>query len=93
MKVLFTDHDLLDISLERDLFREAGITLIEAQCRSQREVVEASEGCSALLIQYAPVSDEVFAARPGIGLCSRIGAGYDTIDTAAAQRHGVWVAN
>ena len=93
MKVLFTDHDLLDISLERDLFREAGITLIEAQCRSQREVVEASEGCSALLIQYAPVSDEVFAARPGIGLCSRIGAGFDTIDTAAAQRHGVWVAN
>ena len=93
MKVLFTDHDLLDISLERDLFREAGITLIEAQCRSQREVVEASEGCSALLIQYAPVSDEVFASRPGIGLCSRIGAGYDTIDTAAAQRHGVWVAN
>ena len=93
MKVLFTDHDLLDISLERDLFREAGIMLIEAQCRSQREVVEASEGCSALLIQYAPVSDEVFAARPGIGLCSRIGAGYDTIDTAAAQRHGVWVAN
>ena len=93
MKVLFTDHDLLDISLERDLFREAGIMLIEAQCRSQREVVEASEGCSALLIQYAPVSDEVFAARPGIGLCSRIGAGFDTIDTAAAQRHGVWVAN
>ncbi len=93
MKVLFTDHDLLDISLERDIFRAAGITLIEAQCRSQREVVEASEGCSALLIQYAPVADEVFAERPGIGLCSRIGAGFDTIDTAAAQRHGVWVAN
>ncbi len=93
MKVLFTDHDLLDISLERGIFRDAGITLIEAQCRTQREVIEASEGCSALLIQYAPVSDEVFTARPGIGLCSRIGAGFDTIDTAAATRHGVWVAN
>ena len=93
MKVLFTDHDLIDISLERDLFREAGITLIEAQCRTEQEVIEAAEGCSALLIQYAPVADAVFAARPGIGLCSRIGAGFDTIDTKAAQRHGVWVAN
>ena len=93
MKVLFTDHDLVDISLERDLFREAGITLIEAQCRTEQEVIEAAEGCSALLIQYAPVADAVFAARPGIGLCSRIGAGFDTIDTKAAQRHGVWVAN
>ena len=93
MKVLFTDHDLIDISLERDLFREAGITLIEAQCRTEQEVIEAAEGCSALLIPYAPVADAVFAARPGIGLCSRIGAGFDTIDTKAAQRHGVWVAN
>jgi D-3-phosphoglycerate dehydrogenase len=93
MKVLFTDHDLIDISLERDLFREAGITLIEAQCRTEQEVIEAAEDCSALLIQYAPVADAVFAARPGIGLCSRIGAGFDTIDTKAAQRHGVWVAN
>lgn len=93
MKVLFTDHDLLDITLEREIFREAGITLVEAQCRSQQAVIEAAAGCSALLIQYAPVSDAVFSAHPGIGLCSRIGAGFDTIDTAAAQRHGVWVAN
>ena len=27
------------------------------------------------------------------GLASRIGAGYDTIDAVAAERHGVWVAN
>ena len=93
MKVLFTDFDLLDISLEREIFREAGIELVEGQCRSQQDVVRMSAGCSALLIQYAPVGDEVFGARPEIGLCSRIGAGYDTIDVAAAARHGVWVAN
>jgi len=93
MKALFTDHDLLDISLEREIFRDAGIELVEAQCRTEDEVIRASEGCSALLIQYAPVTDRVFAERPGIGLCSRIGAGYDTIDAVAAARHGVWVAN
>ena len=93
MKVLLTDHDMLDVSLERELFREAGIELVEAQCRTEDEVIRASEGCSALLVQYAPVTDKVFAARPGIGLCSRIGAGYDTIDAIGAARHGVWVAN
>jgi D-3-phosphoglycerate dehydrogenase len=93
MKVLFTDHDMLDVSLERQIFRDAGIELVEAQCRSEDEVIARAGGCSALLIQYAPVAERVFAAHPGIGLCSRIGAGFDTIDTAAAARHGVWVAN
>lgn len=92
-KVLFTDYDMLDVSLERKIFADAGIELVEGQCRTEDEVIRLSEGCSALLVQYAPVGDKVFAARPGIGLASRIGAGYDTIDARAAARHGVWVAN
>ncbi len=93
MKVLFTDHDLLDVTLERTMMRDAGITLREAQCRTQDDVIREAEGCSALLVQYAPVAARVFAARPEIGLCSRIGAGYDTIDAKAAAAAGVWVAN
>lgn len=92
-KILFTDHDLLDISLERQIFRDAGIALVEGQCRTEDDVVALAQDCSALLVQYAPIGDRVFEARPQIGLCSRIGAGYDTIDAAAAARHGVWVAN
>jgi len=30
---------------------------------------------------------------PDLGIVSRIGAGYDTVDTEACARHGVWVAN
>lgn len=93
MKVLFTDYDMKSVELERAIFRDAGIELIEAQCRSEDEVIAAAGGCSALLIQYAPVGEKVFAACPGIGLASRIGAGYDTIDAEAAARHGVWVSN
>lgn len=93
MKVLFTDYDMKSVELERQIFREAGIELIEAQCRSEDDVIRAAQGCQALLVQYAPVGDKVFAACPQIGLASRIGAGYDTIDAVAAERHGVWVAN
>jgi len=93
MKVLFTDYDMLDASIERPIFRVAGIELVEAQCRSEDDVIAASAGCSALLVQYAQVGAKVFAARPDIGLASRIGAGYDTIDAKAAAAAGVWVAN
>ncbi|MGH1358798.1 MAG: C-terminal binding protein [Burkholderiaceae bacterium] len=93
MKVLFTDYDMLDISLERDLFAQAGLTLVEAQCKTEQEVIDAAQDVSACLIQYAPMNEKVFQALPGLGLVSRIGAGYDTINAADAARHGIWVAN
>ncbi len=93
MKVLFTDHDQLDTSIERSILEGAGIEMVVAQCKTQEDVIAASEGCSALLVQYAQVGAKVFEARPGIGLCSRIGAGYDTINAIDAARLGVWVAN
>lgn len=93
MKVLFTDYDYFDISLERDIFRQAGLEMLEAQCRTEDELIEAARDCRALLVQYAPVTERVLAALPQLGICSRLGAGYDPIDAKAAARHGVWVAN
>lgn len=93
MKVLFTDHDMLDVSLEKRIFSDAGIVLEIAQCRTEDDVIRAGQGCSAMLVQYAPINATVFRALPELRLCARIGAGYDTIDAAAAARFGVWVAN
>ena len=56
-------------------------------------MIAAARGCRGLLTQYAPVTDRVMAARPEVRIVSRMGAGYDTVDVAAARRHGVWVAN
>ncbi|NYT45482.1 C-terminal binding protein [Alcaligenaceae bacterium] len=93
MKVLITDYDFPDLELELALYRDAGIEVVTAQCRTEDEVIEASTGCQGLLVQYAPVNAKVFAARPEIRIASRYGAGYDTIDVADASAHGVWVAN
>ena len=92
-RFLITDHDFPDLELELALYREAGVEVRTAQCRTEAQVIEASEGCDGLLVQYAPVNAKVFAARPGIRIASRYGAGFDTIDTEDARRHGVWVAN
>lgn len=93
MKVLITDYDFPDIELELALYREAGIEVVTAQCRTEEEVIAAAAGCQGLLVQYAPVNAKVFAARPEIRIASRYGAGFDTINTADAATYGVWVGN
>ena len=93
MKVLFTDHDMLDVSLEQGIFKDAGIDLRIAQCRTEDDVIREGRGCSAMLVQYAPINARVFEALPELRLCARLGAGYDTINADDAARHGVWVAN
>ena len=93
MKALVTDFDFPDIALERGLFAEAGIELADAQCRTEEQLIDAAKDCDALLLQYAPVTARVLSALPRLGIVSRYGAGFDTVDTTACARHGVWVAN
>jgi phosphoglycerate dehydrogenase-like enzyme len=92
-RVLYADHDYTDIELERKIFSEAGAELFAAQCKTEDDVIAAAAGCAGILSQYAPVGEKAVAALPRLGIVSRIGAGYDNIDTAACERHGVWVAN
>jgi len=92
-QVLFADYDFPDIALERGIFAEAGAELVLAQCRTDDDVIAAAKGCCAILLQYAPIGARVIASLPELGLVSRIGAGFDTVDTAACEAHGVWVAN
>jgi len=92
-RVLFSDFDFPDIQLERQLLEAAGAELVTAQCRTEQDVIDAAADCRAILLQYAPITERVVASLPRVGILSRIGAGFDTIDTAACARHGVWVAN
>lgn len=92
-KVLFSDNEFPDLRLERDLFAAAGIEMLTAQCKSEDDVVAAAKGCRGILLQYAPITERVVSSLPELGIVSRIGAGFDTIDTTACAKHGVWVAN
>lgn len=93
MKVLITDFDFPDLELELGMFKQAGIEVVSAQCKTQADVIAAGQGVDALLVQYAPVDQSVFAALPNVKIASRYGAGFDTINTDDAKAHGVWVCN
>jgi len=93
LKFLITDYDFPDVDLELELFRDADMEAVTAQCRTEDDVIEAAKGCQGLLSQYAPVNAKVFAACPEVRIVSRFGAGYDTVNTDDARKFGVWVAN
>jgi D-3-phosphoglycerate dehydrogenase len=92
-KVLFSDNEFPDLAAERELFGRHGVDLVVAQCRTEDEVIAAAQGCYGILLQYAPITERVVSSLPKLGIVSRIGAGYDTVDTNACAKHGVWVAN
>jgi phosphoglycerate dehydrogenase-like enzyme len=92
-RALLSDHNYLDVELEQTLFADAGIELTIAHCKTEAEVIQAARGCFGILLQYAPIGEAVVSALPDLGIVSRIGAGFDTVDTDACARHGVWVAN
>jgi phosphoglycerate dehydrogenase-like enzyme len=92
-RILFADYDYPDLDLETELFRRHGIDISTAQCRSEDDVIAAARGCFGILLQYAPITERVVTSLPELSIVSRIGAGYDTIDTEACARHGIWVAN
>jgi len=92
-RVLYTDQDYPDVDIERGVLAATGIELVVANRKTEDEIIAAGRDFDAFLIQYAPISERVIAALPRLGLVSRIGAGFDTIDTAACAKHGVWVAN
>ncbi|MEP7182935.1 MAG: C-terminal binding protein [Betaproteobacteria bacterium] len=92
-RILFSDCDFPDIKLERELFAAAGVEVVTGQCKTEDDVIAAAKGCRGILLQYAPITERVVAALPDVGIVSRIGAGFDTVDTAACAKHGVWVGN
>lgn len=93
MQAVVTDAEFADLTLERTVLAEAGIELRVANCRTPQEVIAASRGAVALLVQYAPIDRQVLEALPDLRIVSRYGVGVDTVDLAAAKARGVWVSN
>jgi D-3-phosphoglycerate dehydrogenase / 2-oxoglutarate reductase len=93
LKVLIADFNYPDVELERRILEDVGLEVVEAQCRSEEEVIGAGQGVSALLTQYARITARVLDELPELRLVVRYGVGYDIVDVRAARERGVWVAN
>lgn len=93
VRVVLTDWEWSDLSVEREVLEPLGVELVAAQARTPSEIVAAARGASALLVQYGQVDAQVLGSLDTVGLVSRYGVGVDSVDLQAARAHGVWVCN
>ena len=61
--------------------------------RDPERLVELLDGVAAALVANEPMTAEVLARATALRVVVRTGVGYDSIDVAAAARHGIGVSN
>ena len=95
MRVVFTDYIQPDLNLEEALLREAGLPMAVAnpQCRTAEDVICAGRDAEALVVLYAPITEDVLGALPQLRIVSLPLVGVDAVDLEAAKKYGVWVAH
>ena len=93
--ILITDCDMGEPTLERDILEAAGFRMVEAHCQTESDVIAAvaATGAVGLLVQYAPMTRQVFEACPSVRGLVRYGVGIDNVDVAAAAELGVTALN
>jgi D-3-phosphoglycerate dehydrogenase len=80
----------------REVFSEFDIRELEVEAggirkRVDDELIEALDGCEALLLRPGMVNRTVLERTPDLRVVALTGSGYDNVDVGAATEHGVAV--
>jgi phosphoglycerate dehydrogenase-like enzyme len=93
--LITTDYLRPGDEVDRHL-RAAGLETAHAPMVGRRDperLVELLDGIDAALVANEPMTAEVLDRAPRLRVVVRTGVGYDSIDVAAAARHGITVSN
>jgi D-3-phosphoglycerate dehydrogenase len=95
-KVLYTDTDSGDYSIEASVLDKIGARIIMASSLDEDALMNEGADCDAVMTLYGNISERVLNhwGRAGkVKVVCRQGIGYNNIDVAAATRNGIMVAN
>lgn len=96
MRVEDRDHAppvLSTVELETGELARVNADLVEVDCKTEDDIIEAAKDADALLIVFAKVTRRVLSSLPKLKVAVRYGIGYDTIDVDAATDNNVIVVN
>jgi len=93
IKVIVTDQTWGNLDIEHQVLASCDVELIDAQCSTVEELVEATRDADYLISQYAPLSAEVIPSLERCRVISRYGIGVDNIDLATAREARIPVCN
>ncbi|HYP44976.1 MAG TPA: NAD(P)-dependent oxidoreductase, partial [Propionibacteriaceae bacterium] len=92
-RVVVTDQVFGGTETEEQLARERGAEFDSRQCETEEETLAATAGADVVLVNFAPITEKVLAGLAAGATVIRYGIGFDNVDTDAARRLGVAVAN
>jgi D-3-phosphoglycerate dehydrogenase len=90
--VVITDSNFGDDNVERTVLGDR-TELRFATAKTGEQVITAAADAVGLLVQWAPITDNVVSSLPRLKYIVRYGIGLDNIDLVAARRRGIEVRN
>ncbi|QIP86783.1 C-terminal binding protein [Streptomyces sp. Tu 2975] len=90
---VFTDTEDLDPEPGVRMLEDAGFAVRIAGSRDPDVIAPSAADAAALIVGYARVDAALLDRLPALRMIATMSAGYDMVDTEAARRRGVWVAN
>jgi D-3-phosphoglycerate dehydrogenase len=92
-KVVITDFDYGDVSIETDILEKAGAEVITLQAKSEQDLFDVAQDCAAMINQYARVGFDTISRMEKCQVIARYGIGVDIVDVVAATKKGILVTN
>jgi len=92
-KVVITDFDYGDVEIETRILEKAGAEVIALQAKSEQDLFEAAQDCTAMMNQYARIGAKTISRMEQCQVIARYGIGVDIVDVEAATDKGILVTN
>jgi D-3-phosphoglycerate dehydrogenase len=92
-KVVITDYDYGDVSVEHSILEPIGALVVGLQAKGEDDLLQEVRDCDAVMNQYARVGARAIAVMERCRVIARYGVGVDIVDVEAATGHGIVVTN
>jgi len=92
-KVLITDFAWPDLTIEQQIFDNAGLQIVQPSGDSKEDLIQAAKDVSGILTNWKTVDKEVMASSKKLQIVSRTGIGLDNIDLNYCAENNIVVTN
>lgn len=92
-QVAVTDHGFPNLNIEKEMLAKTDAVIHEFQCKTEDDVIAATNHADAILTQWAPITSKVIERLDRCKIIVRYGIGVDNVDLQAAGKRGIPVVN
>src|SRR5688500_222344 len=92
-KVVFTDHNFENLSVEEAVLKPLGCEMILPSWQAEKELMQLVREADCVITQFAPLTQPVIGAMHKARAIVRYGIGVDNVNLEAAGQKRIPVCN